>query len=302
MIQLGKIQELEIVKTTDNGVYLAEPADSTTTESSSADLPVDRILLPRNQSPKQPRLGMRIRVFVYKDSEDRPIATTTIPPLTLGTLAVLPVKEVSKIGAFLNWGLAKDLLLPFKEQISRVKEGDSVLVTLYIDKSKRLCATTKVYDALQTDSDYKVNDKVTGMVYEIIDSFGAFVAVDNRYSALIPKRELFRSLKPGDFIEARVSTVHEDCKLDLSLREQTHIQLNVDADAVYKKLCAAGGFLPFHDKSDPELIKQEFALSKNAFKRAIGHLMKDGKITISNSGIKAVGMDSSAANYNRPLR
>lgn len=301
MIQLGKIQELEIVKTTDNGVYLAEPA-AVSAAPSDADLPVDRILLPRNQSPKQPCLGMKIRVFVYKDSEDRPIATTTIPPLTLGTLAVLPVKEVSKIGAFLNWGLAKDLLLPFKEQTTRVKEGDSVLVTLYIDKSKRLCATTKVYDFLQKDSNYKVNDKVTGLVYEIIDSFGAFVAVDNRYSALIPKRELFQHVKPGDFIEARVSAVHEDGKLDLSLREQTYLQLDKDAEAVYKKLCQAGGFLPFHDKSDPEEIKQEFSLSKNAFKRAIGHLMKDGKITISGSGIKAVGMDSSAASYSKPVR
>ncbi len=300
MIQLGKIQELEIVKTTDNGVYLAEPAGNVTdAEPSPADLPVDRVLLPRNQAPKQPQLGMKLSVFIYKDSEDRPIATTTVPPLTLGQIAMLPVKEVSKIGAFLSWGLAKDLLLPFKEQTSRVKEGDSVLVGLYIDKSQRLCATTKVYEYLKKDSTYKVNDKVRGTVYEVIDSFGAFVAIDNRYSALIPKRELFAPLKVGDFIEARVSTVHSDGKIDLSLREQGYLQLDTDAEAVYKKLCQAGGFLPFHDKSEPDEIKAEFSLSKNAFKRAIGRLMKEGKITISNSGIKAVGMDSSTASYTR---
>ncbi len=300
MIQLGKIQELEIVKTTDNGVYLAESAGNVTdAEPSPADLTIDRVLLPRNQAPKQPQLGMKLSVFIYKDSEDRPIATTTVPPLTLGQVAMLPVKEVSKIGAFLSWGLAKDLLLPFKEQTSRVKEGDSVLVALYIDKSQRLCATTKVYEYLKKDSHYKVNDKVSGTVYEVIDSFGAFVAIDNRYSALIPKRELFAPLKAGDFIEARVSTVHPDGKIDLSLREQGYLQLDTDAEAIYQKLCQSGGFLPFHDKSEPDEIKAAFSLSKNAFKRAIGRLMKEGKITISNSGIKAVGMDSSTASYTR---
>lgn len=294
-MKLGKIQELEIIKTTDNGVYLADP-DRTETSASSRqpeDLAIDKVLLPKNQSPKNARPGMRLTVFLYKDSEDRPIATTAIPPLTLGTLAVLPVKEVSRIGAFLGWGLAKDLLLPFKEQTVRVKQGDSVLAALYIDKSQRLCATAKVYNYLRTDSQYKVNDKVSGTVYEIIDAFGAFVAVDNLYSALIPKQELFRELRPGDNIEARVSMVHEDGKLALSLREQTYLQLDADADAVYQKLVRAGGFLPYHDKSDPEIIKKEFALSKNAFKRAIGRLMKEEKITISNSGIKAVGMDTS---------
>ncbi len=291
-MRLGEIQELEVVKITENGVYLADPDGQT--EPLAPGLPeLRRVLLPRNQVPKQAEPGMHIRVFLYRDSEDRPIATTTMPPLTLGRVAMLPVREVTRIGAFLSWGLAKDLFLPFKEQIARVKAGDNVLVALYLDKSSRLCATARVYDYLLTDSDYKVNDHVSGTVYELIDSFGAFVAVDNRYSALIPKQELFRPLKVGDFIEARVSNVHEDGKLTLSLREQTHIQITDDAAAVYEKLVTAGGFLPYHDKTDPEVIKREFSLSKNAFKRAIGHLMKEGKLTISNSGIKAVGFDSS---------
>ncbi len=291
-MRLGEIQELEVVKTTENGVYLADPDGQK--EPPAPGMPeLRRVLLPRNQVPKQAEPGMHIRVFLYRDSEDRPIATTTMPPLTLGRVAMLPVREVTRIGAFLCWGLAKDLFLPFKEQIARVKAGDNVLVALYLDKSSRLCATARVYDYLLTDSDYKVNDHVSGTVYELIDSFGAFVAVDNRYSALIPKQELFRPLKVGDFIEARVSNVHEDGKLTLSLREQTHIQITDDAAAVYEKLVNAGGFLPYHDKTDPEVIKREFSLSKNAFKRAIGHLMKEGKLTISNSGIKAVGFDSS---------
>ncbi len=296
-MKLGELQELEVVKTTENGVYLSDPKDQkndtqTDTDSTSI-LDIPRVLLPRNQVPKDARLGMCIKVFLYKDSEDRPIATTSVPPVTLGKLAVLPVKEVTKIGAFLSWGLAKDLFLPFKEQVVPVQKGDAVLIALYIDKSQRLCATAKVYNYLQTDSNYKVNDHVGGIVYELIDSFGAFVAVDNRYSAMIPKRELFQPLKVGQYIEARVSTVHEDGKLALSLREEAHIQLSEDAEAIYQKLVSAGGFLPYHDKTDPEIIRQKFSLSKNAYKRAIGHLMKDGKITISNAGIKAVGMDSS---------
>ena len=295
-MRLGEIQELEIVKITENGAYLADPSGYTEQPAPEV-LDIGRVLLPRNQTPKHAAPGMRVKVFLYRDSEDRPIATTTMPPLTLGMVAMLPVREVTRIGAFLCWGLAKDLLLPFKEQITRVKKGDNVLVALYLDKSSRLCATAKVYGYLRTDSDYKVNDRVSGTVYELIDSFGAYVAVDNRYSAMIPKQELFRPLRVGDFIEARVSTVHEDGKLALSLREQAHLQLAADADVVYVKLVNAGGFLPYHDKTDPEIIKREFSLSKNAFKRAIGHLMKEGKLTISDVGIKAVGMDSSHSRF-----
>lgn len=294
-MKLGMIQELEIVKTTENGVYLSDPAGSPRAGHAPEDLPVARVLLPKNQSPKDAQPGMRLTVFLYKDSEDRPIATTAIPPITLGTLAVLPVREVTGIGAFLSWGLAKDLLLPFKEQTVRVKEGDSVLVALYIDKSGRLCATSKVYNYLRTDSDYKANDNVTGTVYEIIDAFGAYVAVDNRYSAMIPNQELFQPLKPGDTVSARVRKVLPDGKLTLTLREPAYLQLSGDAALVYDKLVAAGGFLPYHDKTDPETVKKVFSLSKNAFKRAIGRLLKEGKITISDVGIKAVGMDSSHA-------
>ncbi|MDE7325377.1 MAG: RNA-binding protein [Lachnospiraceae bacterium] len=296
-MKLGLVQELEIVRITENGVYLSDPADSTTDNTPAdrlpEDLTVQRVLLPKNQSPKNAQIGMHLTVFLYKDSEDRPIATTTVPPITLGNTAMLPVKEVTKIGAFLSWGLAKDLLLPFKEQIVRVKAGDGVLVALYIDKSGRLCATSRVYDYLRTDSEYRENDTVTGVVYEIIDAFGAYVAVDNRYSAMIPKQDLFCSLQIGDIVTAHVRRVLPDGKLTLSLRGAAYLELSGDAANIYEKLTAAGGFLPYHDKTDPETIKTVFSLSKNAFKRAVGHLLKEGKITLSDVGIKAVGMDSS---------
>lgn len=287
MIKLGEYQTLEVLETSPNGIYLSDPADTEKTAVPSWQPEKSgKVLLPRNQVPEDINIGDTITVFLYKDSEDRLIATTAEPLLTLGGLATLKVLETNKIGAFLDWGLSKDLFLPFKEQTSKVAAGEEVLVTLYIDKSERLCATMNVYHALRTDSPYEQNNKVTGTVYEPRGNFGVFVAVDNMYSALIPKKEVFRDFKAGEKIEARITRVHEDGKLELSVREKTYKQMDSDSTIIYEKLTQAGGFLPFHDKSDPEDIKNEFSLSKNAFKRAIGHLMKEGKIKIEKEGIR----------------
>lgn len=277
MIKLGEVQTLQVIKTSDFGVYLGETVNSE-----------NKVLLPKNQVPKEIKIGDELKVFIYKDSEDRIIATTTIPQLTLGKTALLRVKDVTSIGAFLDWGLAKDLLLPFKEQTARVHIGEDVIVALYIDKSDRLCATMKVYDYLDLDSPYKKDDRVIGIVYEIIDAFGAFVAVDNHYCGLVPTKELYRSLKVGDSVEARVIHVKEDGKLDLSLREKAYVQMDTDAEMIFKKLQEAGGFLPYHDKSDSDVIKVQFNLSKNAFKRGVGRLLKEGRIQITDLGIKEI--------------
>ena len=278
MIKLGEIQTLQVVKTTDFGVYLNAPEGADT----------DKVLLPKNQVSTDTKLGDEKEVFIYRDSEDRLIATTTLPVLTLGGLAMLKVIEVGSIGAFLDWGLAKDLLLPFKEQTERVRTGDDILVSLYIDKSNRLCATMKVYNFLSQTSPYEREDKVIGTVYELSDEFGAFVAVDNKYSGLISRKELYREVKPGDSIEARVINVREDGKLDLSIREKSYIQMDFDAQTILDKLESNGGHINFNDKSDPENIKKEFNLSKNAFKRATGRLLKEGKVTISPNGMDLV--------------
>lgn len=275
MIELGKIQALIVVKKSSNGVYLNTPDGEEN----------EKILLPNNQVPEGCRLGDELSVFIYKDSEDRPIATTTVPYLTLGQTAVLEVVQVSKIGAFLNWGLAKDLFLPFREQTKRVKPQDKILVALYIDKSDRLCATMKVYHYLESHSPYKKDDQVSGIVYETTGSFGIFVAVDNRYSALIPRKEAAQPLSVGDVIEARVSSVREDGKLNLSLRKKAYLQMDDDSELIFSSL-QKEGFLPLHDKSDPEDIKAAFGLSKNAFKRAVGRLLKEGKITLVENGIR----------------
>ena len=274
-ITLGELQTLVVVKTTDFGVYLAANREEK----------VNTVLLPKNSVPAGTKIDDSIQVFIYKDSEDRLIATTTIPKLQFGEVAKLTVKEVAPIGAFLDWGLAKDLFLPFKEQTYKVAPGDQILVTLYIDKSKRLCATMKVYEYLSKSSTYQKDDKVSGIVYEISEQFGAFVAVDDMYSALIPANQFFGTVQAGQRIEARVTGVKPDGKLDLSIREKVHVQMDGDAALIYSKLEANGGFLPFHDKSAPEAIKEVFKLSKNAFKRALGRLLKEGKITQDDKGI-----------------
>jgi predicted RNA-binding protein (virulence factor B family) len=278
MLELGKYQTLEVVKKTDFGIYLSETGSDGR----------HSVLLPQKEVPQDTMVGNQLKVFLYKDSEDREIATTMKVPVTIGELAVLNVKEVNNVGAFLNWGLLKDLLLPYAEQTFKVREGDHVLVTLYLDKSHRLCATMKVYDLLSCESPYKKDDAVTGIIYEIIEAFGAFVAVDNRYSAMIPNNELFSSPKPGDIIHAHVQNVREDGKLTLRLREKAYIQMDSDSVMIMEKLKSANGFLPFHDKSQPEDIIREFNISKNAFKRAIGRLYKAGAITLTDEGIRLV--------------
>jgi predicted RNA-binding protein (virulence factor B family) len=276
MIELGKYQTLEVVKKTEFGFYLGAEGKSSK----------HTILLPMKEAPEGAAVGDELAVFLYKDSEDREIATTAKVPVTIGSLAVLKVKEVSPIGAFLEWGLMKDLLLPYKEQTRKVEEGDQVLITLYIDKSQRLCATMKVYDLLSTDSPYKKEDMVEGIVYDAIDSFGIFVAVDNKYSGMLPKNEVFTPIKIGDTVKARVLQVREDGKLTLSLREKAHVQMDTDSKFILARLKAAGGQLPFNDSSDPESIRQEFNMSKNAFKRAIGKLYKAGSVTLTDDGIR----------------
>lgn len=271
MLEIGKRQLLTIVKKVDFGVYLAKEQEAD---------PEEKVLLPRKEVPENVQPGDEIEVFLYRDSKDRMIATVRQPKLSLGEVAVLRVKENGKIGAFLDWGLEKDLLLPFREQVRKVRPGEECLVALYLDKSKRLCATMKVYHYLRTDSPYEKDQKVTGTLYEISDNFGAFVAVDNCYSALIPKKEPLGNARVGDTVEARVTEVLKDGKLSLSLREKAYIQMNEDARKLLKLLEEQGGELPVGDKSSPEKIKELTGMSKNEFKRAAGNLYKQRLIQV----------------------
>lgn len=275
-MRLGEYQTLQVVKTVDFGIYLSEYEGADT-----------RVLLPQKQVPPDTRLGDELEVFLYKDSKDRLIATTNRPKLTIGTCAVLKVLSLGHIGAFLDWGLEKDLFLPYKQMTRELKTGDEVLVRLYVDKSQRLCASMKeLYDLLSLDSPYEKGDTVTGRVYEFSNNFGTFIAVDDCYSAMIPSYEDCSMLQIGDVIEAKVTNVKPDGKLDLTRREKAYVQMDADAKKVMQLIDSYAGVLPFNDKASPEVIKREVQLSKNAFKRAVGRLYKERKIEITENGIR----------------
>ena len=190
MIELGKRQELEVVREKEFGVYLGEKKNDAAA-----------VLLPKKQVSAGTRVGDKLSVFIYKDSEDRLIATTAVPKLQVGETAVLKVKEVAKIGAFLDMGLEKDLLLPFKEQNHKVRAGEECLVALYVDKSGRLAATMKVYPYLSSQSPYQKDAWVEGRVYEINENLGVFVAVDDKYFGLIPIKEVYAKCQPGEVVK-----------------------------------------------------------------------------------------------------
>lgn len=275
MFKLGEIQELIVQKTVDFGVYLSQE-----------EAPEERVLLPKKQVPEGTAIGSKLEVFLYKDSQDRLIATTSKPRIVMGQYGALKVVSVSSIGAFLDWGLEKDLFLPFKEQLVKVRENDQILVRLYIDKSSRLCGTMKgIYDMLDKNSTYQAGDTVSGRVYEFSKNFGAFIAVDDHFSALIPVHEDHSSLQIGQWIEARVTEVKADGKLTLTQRQKAYVQIDEDVKVVMEAIQKAGGTLPFDDKASADLIMEQVGLSKNAFKRAVGRLYKERKVELKENQI-----------------
>ena len=278
MIEIGKWNTLKVIRSKDFGIYLGEDGSST----------AETVLLPRKQVAEGVKAGSVIEVFIYRDSQDRLIATTNKPLITMGEIKKLKVKNVTSIGAFMDWGLEKDILLPFKEQTAKVVEGREYLVKMYTDKSDRLCVSMKLYDSLLPIEGYKEKDTFTGTVYEYKKDMGAFVAIDDKFSGLIHESELYNKVYVGDTVTGRIKKIREDGKADLMLREPAYIQMNEDADMVYDVIKSYKGVLPFTDKADKELIKKEFGLSKNAFKRAVGKLLKDGKIEITESTINII--------------
>lgn len=275
-MEIGKWQKLAVVKVVDFGVYVGEGEE--------------RVLLPKKQVPEGTKIGDELNVFLYKDSSDRPIATVRRPKVIMGEVALLRVSDVTKIGAFLDWGLEKDLFLPFKEQTAKVKAGDECLVTPYIDKSGRLCATMKVYHYLRKDSPYKKDDTVTGHIYEISGNFGVFVAVDDKYSALVPRGELYggRKYQVGERLTARVASVKADGKLELAVRQKAYLQMGEDEEKLMAVIDSYDGLLPFADKASPELIRQETGMSKNEFKRALGGLYKKRRVEIGEGSVRKI--------------
>ncbi|SNU05044.1 hypothetical protein SAMN06297422_102158 [Lachnospiraceae bacterium] len=299
-MELGKWNILRIDRIKDVGAYL--------TDGKGLDVKPDimDVLLPVRQIPEGMEIGDNVRVFLYRDSEDRVIATTHEPKITLGEIKKLKVKSVGDIGAFLDWGLSRDLFLPFKEQTVKVQQEKSYLVKLYVDKTGRLAASMKIATALKPNDTFKKGDHVKGIVYNVKKDFGVFVALENTviqtksaeeetpeteyipeytYSGLIHSSEVFENLYVGDEIVCRVVKAREDGKLDLAMRDEIPQQMEKDSQMVLDIIKSYGGTLPFNDKADAALIKKEFGISKNAFKRAVGRLLKEGKINITDKNI-----------------
>ena len=276
MFRLGEFQKLKIMDQKDQGLYLAEEGNER-----------NRVLLPGKYVTDSMQVGDEISVFLYRDSEDRPVATTQKPLIEMGRLAALTVKDIGKVGAFLDWGLAKDLFLPYKEMVGKVRVGDQILVRLYEDKSCRLAASMrKLFSSLSNHPPYEIGDEVDGRIYEFGHDFGTFIAVDDLYSAMIPVHEDMRGHRIGDVVHVRVTGIKEDGKLDVSTRKKVYMQMDEDAKHVMEIIDSYAGELPFGEKSDAKIIFQETGLSKNAFKRAIGRLYKERQITLDDGMIR----------------
>ncbi|MAD76839.1 MAG: GntR family transcriptional regulator [Rheinheimera sp.] len=276
MIALGTLNTLTVKKQVKFGFYLDG-------------LSWGEILLPNNVAPAGLEIGQQLEVFLYLDSEDQLIATTEKPAIMVGKVAMLPVVAVTKVGAFLNWGLKKDLLVPFSEQQIPLKEGQKYLVYCYVDVSNRIVASTKLDRHLhKTEPRYNIGDKVDIIISEQTD-IGYKAVVELCHWGVLYKNEVFKPLRKGDKLTAYIVKVRDDGKIDLRLTATTYKQALELTTKILTKLEQNGGKLALTDKSSPELIYQAFGVSKKAYKQAIGALYKDKKIVILDAGIMLVG-------------
>ncbi len=276
MIEIGITQQLTVVKIVDFGVYLDGG-------------PYGEILLPKRYISTELAEGDEIEVFIYFDSEDRIIATTEKPYVMVGECAFLNVVQVNKHGAFLDWGLSKDLFVPFREQMVKMQEGKSYCVRAYVDnKTQRIAASTKI-DSYFPDyfPPYKADQEVDILVHSKTD-LGFKVIVEDDFWGLIYKNEIFEPIAPGDTKTAFIKKVREDGKIDLTLQKTGFSKMTDRQSLVLQKLIDNDGFLPYNDKSTPEQIQQEFAMSKKNFKMTIGMLYKQRKIAILKNGIRLI--------------
>lgn len=272
MLALGKINRLAVKKQVKFGYYLDG-------------LSWGEILLPNNVAPKDLQIGQLLDVFLYLDSEDQLIATTEQPKIKVGEVAMLKVVATTKVGAFVDWGLKKDLLVPYSEQHLPLKEGQNYLLYCYVDNSNRIVASSKLDRHIhKTEPAYKAADNVNIIISEQTD-IGYKAVVNHQHWGVLYNNEVFRPLRRGEKLKAVIAKVREDGKIDLRLSASTHQQAQALTEQVLKALRDNNGKLALTDKSEPELIYQRFGVSKKAFKQAIGSLYKDKKIVITDAGL-----------------
>lgn len=274
MVQIGKYNTLRVVKDLDFGVYL-DGGDEL------------EILLPARYVPKNVKPGDEIEVFIYHDNEGRLIATTARPHAIVGEFKFMEVKSVNEVGAFLDWGIMKDLLVPFKEQKMTMQEGRWYLVYVRLDHvSQRIMASARIDKFLNnTPPLYEVNEEVNVLVADETE-IGYKVIINNSHWGLIYRNEVFQRLEKGEELKAYIKAIREDEKIDVSLTRLGYEKVSGIAGIILDSLEAQGGFLAVHDKSEPELIYSLFRCSKKSFKQAIGTLYKQERILIESDGIR----------------
>lgn len=267
MIEIGKTQKLRVARETDNGLYLTDGEKE--------------VLLPQKYIPFGVGIDDEMEVFVYTDSQDRPVAVTDKPLVEVGHLAALKVKQVARMGAFMDIGLEKDLLVPFREQQSEMKEGRSYVVKVLLDhRTQRMIGTTKVGEFLKTGHEgLEEGQLVNAHIWQRTD-LGWKVIVNEMYLGLIYANEVFEKLQTGDQKKAYIKKLREDGKIDVALQRQGYLAAKDMSQAVLQKIKEKGGVLDLGDKSSPEDIKEELSMSKKNFKKILGGLYKAGEIEI----------------------
>lgn len=272
MLAMGKYNKLKVRKIDDACAYL---------DSAAGDIILPSLYVPAGTKP-----GDTINVFVYRDSIDRLAATTIAPKAQVGEFAVLEVTDNSRIGSFLDWGLDKDLFVPFSEQPVPMKKRENYVVRVYLDKAERITASARIDKFLESGNiPFRFGEEVDLMIYQFTD-LGAKVIINGRYPGLVFKNELYSRPSLGARLTGYVSKVREDKKIDVTLKKSGAQEIDGDKEMVLTTLAAAGGFLPFGDKSPPEQIEEALKMSKKAFKKVIGNLYKDGTIELTVEGIK----------------
>ncbi|UFH52297.1 S1 RNA-binding domain-containing protein [Spirosoma sp. KNUC1025] len=281
MIEIGRINTLTALRKTSVGVFLGDLSDRQTDDYAND------ILLPNKYVPETLEIDDEIDVFVYTDSEDRPIATTLTPTIQRDEFASLQVVAVTSAGAFLDWGLEKDLLVPHREQARPMEVGRWYVVFMYLDsRTDRLVASSKVNRFLDPDvSDLQTGDEVQLLAYETTD-LGVNVIINNRYKGLIYANEIFRTVRPGDPLIGYIKNVRDDNLVDVSLQRTGFENVEPNAQRILATLKAENGFLPLTDNSPPEAIYKALEMSKKTFKKAIGTLYRERKIMIEEKGIR----------------
>jgi len=287
MIQIGRINRLRIVKDVDFGLYLDGGDEKRGGKG--------EILLPLRYVPQQYELGDELEVFIYLDSEDRIIATTERPYVMVGEFALLKVTEINAHGIFLNWGLSKDLLLPFNEQITRMDEGCSYVVYVFCDQqSQRIAATARINDFLEEEDHtqtFKEGQEVS-LFNAAKTELGYKMIINNSHWGLLHQHELSRELRRGERMQGFVRRIREDRLIDLCLHRQASDKSDVIGEQLLAALKKHDGFLPLNDKSSPEAIRETFNTSKALFKKATGALYRKRIISIEADGIRLLAKDA----------